>query len=142
MCLWVSGRGAGAVIHKDVPMKKHSDAFYEYLAEFKALSDEEIVDLFNEQVGVQGWVSRRASYLAAIHYEFGRRRFDYSALASKEGKYPGLSYRYKVRLEGKKIIKLLPPPKKKTCCERAEAFYLGITCPHCHKPFRKNITSV
>ncbi len=62
--------------------------------------DQELISCFNKEVGCKAWVSPRASYLAAIHSEFDRREFDYSAIGNRGS----LSLKFKVRLWGNKLI--------------------------------------
>ena len=76
------------------------DHYKQFKKEFKSLSDEELIELFNEEAGKQGWVSARASFLAAIHNEFDRRGFDYSAI----GDSVSLSLKHKIKLVGKTIV--------------------------------------
>lgn len=73
---------------------------YDFMERFKTMSDAELVEAFNKEVGISGWVSARAEYLIALHREFDERGIDYSAIGN-EG---GLSLSREVRLEGKKII--------------------------------------
>lgn len=60
---------------------KTAQGFYEeFLARFKTFTDPELIDAFNDEVGKQGWVSARGSYLAALHDDFMHRGFDFSAV--------------------------------------------------------------
>jgi hypothetical protein len=72
----------------------------DFAARFKALSDNDLVEALNSQVGNNGWVASRAAYFAALKQEFDNRGFDHSAITSKDG----FSFARKVRLEGKKIV--------------------------------------
>ncbi len=74
--------------------------YQEYQDRFRGMSDEELIDAFNREVGNSGWTGARASYLAALHREFGRREYDYSAI----GDARSLSFNKKVRLLGRKIV--------------------------------------
>jgi hypothetical protein len=56
--------------------------------------DQELIGLFNQEVGKPGWGTARACYLAAIHAEWTARGFDYSLVGDAQG----LSFRHKVRL--------------------------------------------
>ena len=78
------------------------DHYKQYKKEFKSLTDEELIELFNEEAGKQGWTSSRASFIAALHHEFNRRGFDYSAI----GNSVSLSIKHKIKLVGKTIIVL------------------------------------
>ena len=75
---------------------------------FNKLSDEEIIENFNEEVGKGGWGTARASYLGALHEQLNIRKFDYSEIGDKKG----CSYKYKVKLVGKKI-KVIPNSEPK-----------------------------
>ena len=81
-----------------------SDRFQKYVSEFKEKPDQEIVDLFNGEVGKPGWCSSRASYIAALHHEFERRNFDFSNI----GRGGRLSFRSKIKLDGKTIVYASP----------------------------------
>ena len=65
-------------------------------------SDEELIQAFNNEVGNPGWTSARAAYLVAIRDEFKERGYDYSAVGNEEG----LSFARKIKLIGKKIVRL------------------------------------
>jgi hypothetical protein len=65
-------------------MKSTSQIQYEsFLEDLKVLTDQEIIQAFNKEVGNTGWVSARGSYLAAIRKEFERRSFDYSLIGNE-----------------------------------------------------------
>jgi hypothetical protein len=83
-------------------MKKNK-LFEEFTERFDSLTDIELVDCFNQQVGNSGWTSAKAFYLAALHKEFITRRFDYSIIGNQEG----LSFNYKIQLRGCKVF-LIP----------------------------------
>ena len=65
------------------------------------MSDEQLIDLFNKDVGNTGWVGARARFCSALHEEFENRGFDFSAIGNKNI----LSFANKITLIGKKIIK-------------------------------------
>jgi hypothetical protein len=73
---------------------------YDFIERFKAMSDIELVEAFNKEVGNPGWVSARAAYLMALHDEFVRREFDYSSIGSAGG----LSLATRIKLIDKKIV--------------------------------------
>lgn len=73
--------------------------YREFRTHFATMSDEELVDAFNREVGNLGWVRSRGSYLLALRDEFESRGFDYSAIGNKEG----FSLKNKVKVVGKKI---------------------------------------
>lgn len=85
-----------------------SKRFEEYAKRFKENTDQEMVELFNGEVGKHGWGSSRASYIAALHHEFERRKFDFSLVGSPAR----LSFKSKVKLDGKKIMYASSPPEK------------------------------
>jgi len=64
------------------------------------MSNEELIDVFNCEVGNSGWTSSRASYLAALGEEFENRNYDYSDI----GDTGRLSFKNKVKLIFNKII--------------------------------------
>jgi hypothetical protein len=73
---------------------------YDFIERFKAMSDIELIEAFNKEVGNPGWVSARAAYLMALHDEFVRRGFDYSSIGSAAG----LSLATRIKLIDKKIV--------------------------------------
>lgn len=62
--------------------------------------DQELIDLFNREVGLNGWTTSRASFLAALHKEFEKRRFDFSAIGDSES----LSFKHHIKLDDTKKI--------------------------------------
>ena len=80
-------------------MKTGEDYYKEYQAKLGAVSDEELIQLFNNEVGNKGWGTARASFLAAVHKEFEKRGFDFSII----GDATNLSFKNKIEQEGKKI---------------------------------------
>jgi hypothetical protein len=72
------------------------EIYQRFVARFREFTDEELIDAFNRDVGNPGWVSARASYLAALHKEFERRGFEYSAIGGAHR----LSLGHKIRLCG------------------------------------------
>jgi hypothetical protein len=82
-------------------LDKH-EYYKDTLERFSQLSDSEIIDAFNREVGNQGWGSIRAAYLSAIHKEFSRRNFDFSEIGNEQE----LSFKRKVELVGKQLIPL------------------------------------
>lgn len=75
--------------------------FEEYTERFNTCTDAEIILAFNKEVGVSGWGTARASYIAAIHSELDRRKFDYTEL----GDVKSLSFKYHIILDGMRIKK-------------------------------------
>jgi len=82
-------------------MKAKGEIYYEeFLMRFASLTNEEVVELYNKEIGNSGWGTARASYLAAIHYEFQRRKIDYFEV----GNSTSLSLANKVIIKGNKLI--------------------------------------
>jgi hypothetical protein len=73
--------------------------FLECKERFEKMSDEELINAFNSEVGNQGWTSTRGNYLAALLQEFQDRGYDFSEIGNDEY----LSLARKVKLVGKKI---------------------------------------
>ncbi len=82
--------------------------FNEFMEQLDNYSDEKIVEVFNSEVGKGGWGTARASFLGALHEQLNIREFDYSEIGDKKS----CSYRYKVKLAGKKI-KVIPNSEPK-----------------------------
>ncbi len=82
-------------------MKSQGEIYFqEFLVRFSTLSDADVVELLNSEVGNKGWGTARASYLAAIHHEFQRRKIDYSEIGDSKS----LSLANKVVLRDNKLI--------------------------------------
>jgi hypothetical protein len=73
--------------------------FEEYVNRFSTYSDSEIISTFNFEVGNSGWGTARASFLAALHDEFIRRKIDFSLI----GDTKSLSFKSTIKLEETKI---------------------------------------
>ncbi len=77
--------------------------FYEeFRTRFRDLSNKDLIQAFNREVGNPGWTSARAAYLAALHREFEDRGFNYSAIGNKTE----LSFAKRVKLDGDKIVQV------------------------------------
>lgn len=74
--------------------------YKEYKERFGIMSDDELVNAFNSEVGNAGWTSARSAYLAALHEEFELRGYDFSKIGNKEE----LSFRHKIKIVNKKVI--------------------------------------
>ena len=74
----------------------------EYEESFAKLSDEEIVETFNSDTKHNGWVAARGRFLSALRREFIKRGFDTSEIIKGEG----MSMMHRVKLEGKKLVKI------------------------------------
>ncbi|PIR68192.1 hypothetical protein COU49_02500 [Candidatus Nomurabacteria bacterium CG10_big_fil_rev_8_21_14_0_10_35_16] len=48
--------------------------YMEYKERFEGMTDGQLMDAFNREVGNSGWTSSRASYLVALHEEFEKRK--------------------------------------------------------------------
>ena len=83
-------------------MKTSHDYFNDFENDLKKYPDEQLVARFNREVNNKGSGTARFSFLAALHSEFNRRGFDYSEIGDKES----LSFRDKITLQNKKIIKI------------------------------------
>jgi hypothetical protein len=98
----------GTTVYKFMPilksMKTSQDYFVEYQKRFENYNDMEILDAFNSLVNNAGTGTARFSYGAALHHEFIRRGYDYSAVGDSDS----LSFRDKIRLEDRTIIKIKP----------------------------------
>ena len=57
-----------------------SKYYQEYAARFAAASNQSLVESFNKEVGVSGWTSMRASFIASLIDEFRNRGIDISAV--------------------------------------------------------------
>ena len=71
------------------------EMFKDYKKQFAQMTDCELVEAFNREVGNPGWGSARGAYLAALHREFQERGFDISAI----GNDCSMSLKNKVKLE-------------------------------------------
>jgi hypothetical protein len=74
-----------------------SDADEVFRSRVRAMSDDELIAAFNAEVDNRGWVSSRASFLAALRGEFKQRKFDLSALDD-------FSLRRKIKLVNQAVV--------------------------------------
>ncbi len=58
----------------------HNKYYQEYAARFAAASSQSLVESFNKEVGVRGWTSMRANFIAALIDEFRNRGIDISSV--------------------------------------------------------------
>jgi len=79
---------------------EQDERYLSFKERFEKMSDKELVDAFNEEVGNPGWTGARGAYLAALHSEFRERGFDFSEIGNEEE----LSLAKKVTLIVKKLI--------------------------------------
>ena len=84
-------------LSRDDRLQAHLDGFEPY-------TDEELVDAFNQQVGVYGWVSERGFYLVALFRTFERREIDLTPVRVPNG----VSLKNRIRLIGKGAIAVIP----------------------------------
>jgi hypothetical protein len=73
---------------------------HDYATGLLRCSDEDLVDLFNRDVGNAGWVAARAAFSQALITEFRRRGIDVSSVRSQDG----TSYTTKVKLQKRKLV--------------------------------------
>jgi hypothetical protein len=81
-------------------MKSSEKHYKEFQERFLNLSDERLIMTFNKEVGNKGWGTARAAFLSALHSEFIRREFDFSAIGNKRS----LSFRNKIKLTNKVVV--------------------------------------
>jgi hypothetical protein len=74
--------------------------FNEFKGRFKNMSDEQLIDTFNRELGNSEWVSLRELFQLALRDEFKNRGYDYSAIDAGES----LSFKKKIKLVGKKVV--------------------------------------
>lgn len=77
--------------------------FEKFQKELHLKEDQELISLFNREVGIIAWVTARASFLAALHKEFEIREFDFSAIGDSKS----LSFKNKIWLGKKKRIHII-----------------------------------
>jgi hypothetical protein len=85
------------------PGRDHCSPDDRYRARFRDASPQELVDALNSQVGNAGWVSSRASYLAALREALLASGLDCSSFMDDQAMRHVL-----VRLEGDKIVRVTP----------------------------------
>ena len=81
-------------------MKLAKDYFLEFKAELAQLSDSELIDRFNGEVGVCAFGVARQGYLWAIREELQERKIDFSSVGDDKV----MSYKYVVFLKDKKLF--------------------------------------
>jgi len=86
--------------HIDMTPSDPQKTYLEFQERFNAMSDEQLIDAFNSDVGKSGWVSTRASFHTALREEFEKRHYDFSAI----GGTGRLSWNKKVKLIEKRIV--------------------------------------
>lgn len=78
-------------------MKKNP---FDYQESLEKLSNDQLIEAFNRQVGVQGWGNARASYGRALRNEFLKRDFDSTLIISAYT----FSFAKKVIMQNKRLI--------------------------------------
>ena len=76
--------------------------FQEYAARFAAASNQSLVESFNKEVGITGWTSMRASFIAALVNEFLNRGIDISAV--NDGRSTDFNHHVRLDETGKRFI--------------------------------------
>lgn len=76
--------------------------FQEYAARFAAASNQSLVESFNKEVGITGWTSMRASFIAALINEFLNRGIDISAV--NDGRSTDFNHHVRLDETGKRFI--------------------------------------
>jgi hypothetical protein len=69
---------------------------------FSEYTDQELIDVFNCDVGNSGWVFARAKFIAELHNEFKCRNFDTSDIIQNGA----MSLAHKIKLDDGKIAKI------------------------------------
>ena len=70
---------------------------------FENRSNEEIVEAFNAQVGVLGWVRARGVYLETLREEFKNRKIDISVVKNESGGF-NLNQRVKLDINKRALV--------------------------------------
>ena len=83
--------------------------YQDFKEQLSTLNDENFIERFNKQVGNPGWGVGRSIYLGVIREEFKERGMDISEIQNESG---GISYRNKVKLEGKKVCLIENNPEE------------------------------
>jgi hypothetical protein len=95
-------------VYKFLPMLRSMKTGHDYIVEFQTrfemYSDDKLLEAFNGYVNSGGSSIVRFYYGVALHHEFIRRGYDYSAV----GDSASLSFRDKIRLENRTILKIKP----------------------------------
>lgn len=72
----------------------------EFKEKLKSMTDAQIIDSFNHEVGNFRWTGEKASFHEALHEEFDNRGFDYSAIGTKGS----LSFRKRIKLFERRVL--------------------------------------
>ena len=82
--------------------ESRSKYYHEYAARFAAATSQSLVESFNKEVGVSGWVSVRASCIAALIDEFRNRNINISAI--NDGRSTDLNHHVRLDDTGNHLI--------------------------------------
>jgi len=98
---------AEAVVRRQAQRESHykvadeSQRLYKECREkLQKMSDDQLIEVFNKDVGNSGWVGARARFHSALREEFENRGFDFSGIGNKNK----LSFANKIILIDKKIV--------------------------------------
>lgn len=85
----------------------YSDLVKRFSDFFREKSNQDLVDIFNKEVDVKGWVGARGAYLIALNDEFVRRNIDVGLIAdfTNSGEAT-ISLKYKVKILGDRLVYL------------------------------------
>jgi len=75
--------------------------FQEKLINLRLMSNLEIIDCFNREVGCNGWTGTRGAYLEALSRSFRERDLTLDETVFLEG---AMCIKRKIKLEGNKVI--------------------------------------
>ena len=81
-------------------MSKSERYFKAFQNRFKYLSNQELIEVFNGQVGNNGWGTAKAAFLYSIHNELISRKIDFSAIGDNES----LSFKDKIEIKNDRTI--------------------------------------
>lgn len=82
-----------------------TDDQYGFGAEFLSMSDQQLVDAFNSQVGNKGMASAKMDYLHRLRQEFLQRKLDCSAFISKQA----MAMKECIVIKGERIVPVSGP---------------------------------
>ena len=82
--------------------ESHNKYYQEYAARFAAASSKSLVESFNREVSVTGWVSIRANCIAALIDEFRNRGIDISAV--NDGQCTDFNHHVRLNETGNRLI--------------------------------------
>jgi hypothetical protein len=84
--------------------ESHNKYCQEYAARFAAASNQSLIESFNKEVGVTGWTSMRANFIAALIDEFRNRGIDISAV--NDGRSTDLNHHVRLDENTKSLIQI------------------------------------